>query len=79
MESTNTKKTEFVERAPKLWYQFSIVMIVLCGVALLGSALFSISEEEWSIFLYTLASCAVVLFLCAIVQLLVKIELNTRK
>ena len=58
----------------KFWLNFTNIILILCIVALFGSVLFSLTEEDWSIFLYTLVSVVAVSFQCAIVQILVKIE-----
>lgn len=56
------------------WLNFTNIILILCIVALFGSVLFSLAEEDGSIFLYTLVSVVAVSFQCAIIQILVKIE-----
>ena len=75
----NSKKPEMIERLPQIWLKFTYTINILAAVALLASVCYSIYDEEWSWFLYTLASCVGVMFPCAIIQLIVKIEMNTRK
>lgn len=75
----NNNKPELFDRLPQIWLKFTYTIIVLACVALVASVCYSLYDEEWSWFLYTLASCVGVMFPCAIIQLLVKIEQNTRK
>lgn len=78
--STNTNsKPELLDRLPQIWMKFTYAIIIVAAVALVASVGYSLYDEEWSWFLYTLAACVFVMFPCAIIHLLVKIERNTRK
>lgn len=79
MENNTGKKPELIEQLPTIWLKFTYTVIILAAIALLFSAGYSVWDEEWTVFLYTLASSLGVLFFCAIIQLLAKIEQNTRK
>lgn len=73
-------KGKIIKEIPSsFWLNFTNIILILCIVALFGSVLFSLTEEDWNLFLYTLVSVIAVSFQCAVIQILVKIEKNTRK
>ena len=73
-------KDKTIKEIPSnFWLNFTNIILIVCAIALLGSILLSLTEEDWSLFLYTLVSVVAVSFQCAIVQMLVKIEKNTQK
>lgn len=62
-----------------VWLTLTHVIMVAVAVALVYGIIISLIDLEWDMFLYTLGAAVAALIPCAIIQLLVKIEQNTRK
>ena len=83
-ENSNVTKqgkfAKFLIPSNRFWLAFTRIIIALCAIALIWQFVLSVIDDKyWDDFLYTLIASVGILFFCAIIQLLVKIERNTRK
>ncbi|MBQ9638818.1 MAG: hypothetical protein IJV22_04605 [Bacteroidales bacterium] len=82
--NTNAQKQDkiakFLTPSNRFWLAFTHILMTLCAISLVWQFVLTIvDDDEWDLFLYILAASVGTLIICAIIQLLVKIEENTRK
>lgn len=83
MENSNIEKKSGLKKVLTpdtcVWLTLTHVIMVAAAVALVYGIVISLIDLEWDMFLYTLGAAVGALIPCAVIQLLVKIERNTRK
>ena len=83
MENSNIEKKSGLKKVLTpdtcVWLTLTHVIMVAAAVALVYGIIISLIDLEWDMVLYTLGAAVGALIPCAVIQLLVKIERNTRK
>ena len=81
--NTNTKKigkiAKFLTPGNCFWLTLTHIIMVVAAVVLVCGLIICVIDAEWEDLLYYVGSFVGALLICAPIQLLVKIEENTRK